>query len=256
MLDSKAERALAAASDLLRSTFGSRLVGVVLYGSGAGPDYVSDVSDLNLAVVLDEVGYGDLETLRAHVQKWRRDRIATPLLLDRRFLRDAADVFPMELHDIRAQHRLLAGEDPFAPLDVSDENLRYECEHEARGKLLRLRQLYLEVGGNRRQLRALMLDSLKTFLIVMRNLRRAVVGSAPAGYRDVLARFAEQFGCSFPTTAKLLELKLGAAKWDDAATEKLFADYLSELEQLIDVIDRLAAGSPDAPDARAPSHQP
>jgi hypothetical protein len=115
--------------------------------------------------------------------------------------------------------------------------------------------LYLEIGDNRRALRALMLDSLKTFLIVMRNLRRAVGASTPTGYRDVLARFAEEFGCAFPTTAKLLELKLGAAKWDDAAAEKLFADYLAELQQLIDVIDRLAR-SPDASAAGAPSHQP
>jgi hypothetical protein len=256
MLDSKAERALAAASELLRSMFGTRLVGVVLYGSGAGPDHVSGASDMNLVVVLDEIQFEDLRRLHAEVQRWRRDRIATPLLIDRRFLRDGADVFPMELHDIRAQHRLLIGEDPFAALEISDENLRYQCEHEARGKLLRLRQLYLEIGGSRRDLRALMLDSLKTFLVVMRNLRRTVGAAAPARYREVLSSFAAEFGCAFPAMARLLEVKLGAAAWDDTAAEELFADYLGELQQLIDVIDRLAAGSPDGPAARSPSRRP
>ena len=255
MLDAKAERAVLDASRLLQSIFGSRLVTVALHGSAAGSDYVSGVSDLNLVAVVDEIGPADLRAVREHVGAWRKNRIATPLLLDRRFLRDAADVFPMELHDIREQHRVLHGNDVFADLEIRDEHLRYQCEHEARGKLLRLRELYLEIGDDRGELEALILDSLKTFLILMRNLCRSDGAPAPAGYRDVLATFSARFGRAFPVLSRLLEVRLGAASFDDDV-EATFASYLGELQQLIDVIDRLPPGTPRAAALHPPSHQP
>jgi hypothetical protein len=255
MLDAKAERAVTDASELLRSIFGARLLAVAVYGSAAGEDYVAGVSDVNLVVVLDEVRYGDLRAVQKHVKTWRRDRIATPLILDEKFLRDAADVFPMELHDIRAQHRTLLGEDVFARLETSEDLVRFQCEHEARGKLLRLRELYLEIAGDRRDLRRLMLDSLKTFLVVMRHLCRIDGAAAPAGYRDVLSRFGAQFGGSFPTFSRLLDVRLGAVKWE-GDDESSFERYLGELQQVVDVVDRLGSRPTPQSTRRPPSHQP
>lgn len=255
MLDVKAERAVLDASALLQSIFGARLVTVALHGSAAGTDYVPGVSDLNLVVVLDELHYEDLRAVREHVGTWRRGKIATPLLLDRRFLRDAADVFPMELHDIRAQHRVLIGQDVFATLEIRDDHIRYQCEHEARGKLLRLRELYLEIGDERRELQALILDSLKTFLILMRNLCRTRGTATPASYREVLSTFSEQFGGAFPVLTRLLDIRLGTASWD-GDVEKIFASYLGELQQLIDAIDRMPARPRHDAAPEPPSHQP
>src|ERR1051325_9869094 len=146
MLDEKIERTLSDATELVRGLYGEHLVALGLYGSAAGSDYVDGISDINLVIVLKAVEHAHVQALRPHLGGWRKQRIATPLLLDRPFLEDAADVFPMELLDIQAQHRILYGENVFASLAVSDANLRYQCEHEARGKLLRLRQLYLEIG--------------------------------------------------------------------------------------------------------------
>jgi hypothetical protein len=160
----------------------------------------------------------------------------------------------MELHDICEQHRVLSGYDVFADLEIRDENLRYQCEQEARGKLLRLRELYLEIGDDRDELEALILDSLKTFLILMRNLCRSDGTPAPGGYRDVLAVFSARIGRSFPVLARLLEVRLGTARLD-GDVETTFASYLSEIQQLVDVINHLPAGAPAA-SVRPPSHQP
>jgi hypothetical protein len=218
------------------------VVSVALYGSAAGPDYVPGSSDLNLVVVLDRLEHDDLRSVRSHVAAWRKKGVATPLLLDRGFLANAADVFPMELHDIRAEHRLLFGEDVFGPLDVRDDHLRFQCEHEVRGKLLRLRELYLEADGSRRQLRALMLDSLKTFLIVMRSLVRSRGIDAPVPYADVLRTFGEHFDRRFPVMERLLRLKLSNDKWS-GDEEETFRGYLAELQQLVALVDRLPGTS-------------
>lgn len=235
MLDAKSERAVQAACEQLRARFAPRLVAVALYGSAAGPDFVPGRSDINLAVVLDRIDPGDLQALRSLVPRWRKAGIATPLVLDREFLRRAADVFPIELHTIKAQHSILFGENVFSAIEVRNDHLRYQCEHEARGKLLRLRELYIELGGRRDDLHKLMLDSLKTFLVLMRMLN-SLRGIGSASYDATLRVFCEQFECRFPVMNRLLEIRMGRSKWE-GDPEITFRGYLTELDQFVAIVD-------------------
>ena len=254
MLDKTGEHAVTEACQRLQEIFAGRLVAAAVYGSGAGLDYVAGSSDINLVVVLDEVRPADLRELRPHVKAWRRKGIATPLLLDRCFLAAAADVFPMELHDIQAQHRCLVGEDVFARLQVQDDHLRFQCEHEARGKVLRLREVYLEIGDDSRRLKALMIDSLRTFLVIMRNMIRLEGPVGQLSYTDVLAAFERRFQCALPVTSSLLRIKLKQASWE-GDVETTFAEYCQEMQQLVRVIDEIRLTSA-TPTSEPPSHQP
>jgi predicted nucleotidyltransferase len=236
--DPAIERAIADATQKLNELFAGRLVGVALYGSAAGNDFVPGASDINLIVVLDELRGTDLRDLRPYVARWRRRGLATPLLVDRAFLRNATDVFPMELTDIQAQHRLLCGDDAFSSLRIRPDHLRSQCEREARGKLLRLRELYLEVGNSRPRLRRLMLDSLKTFLIIMRNLNRLRGTSTVQSYETALSIFAADFGAAFPVMQGLLRIRLGEEKWR-RSEEDLFSEYLDEVRRFVRLIDQL-----------------
>lgn len=238
MLDSKGERTVAEVCDQLRSALGGKVVAIALYGSAAGPDWVAGSSDINIVAVVDSLGHEDLRAVRPRVAAWRKKGVATPLLLDRRFLGSAVDVFPMEFYDIREGHRLLFGEDVFSTLSINDEHLRYQCEHEARGKLLRLRELYLEIGADRRRLRTLMLDSLTTFLTIMRHLTRRDGLPPPRPYADVLRTFRGIFHRDLPVTERLLEMKLSNVAWT-GDEEETFRGYLSEIEELVATIDGL-----------------
>ncbi len=242
MLDGKRGRIVSEVVEQLRTLFGARLITVALYGSAVGPDFVPGVSDINLVVVLDAVTFTDLDTLRLKVPRWRKRGLATPLVLDRAFLRNAADVFPMEIEDIKEHHRVLDGEDALAALPVRRDHLRYQCEHEARGKLLRLQELYLEHGENSRALRALMLESLKTFLIVMRNVNRICGVHEPGSYQSVLRAFTRHQHCELPVMSHLLRIKLAQEKWRDD-TAPTFRAYLEEVRQLVRCIDQLPAGA-------------
>jgi predicted nucleotidyltransferase len=236
MVDGKTERALNQVVEHLRELFGPRLLTVALYGSAAGADFVPGVSDVNIVAVIDGVKPTDLDALRPLVARAQKHRVATPLLVDLAFLRDAADVFPMEFFDIKGQHRMLFGEDVFATVAVDGRQLRYQCEHEARGKLLRLQALYLEVGNKPKQLKVLLMDSLKTFLIIMRSLNRLRGVHEPASYSSVLQTFSEQFNATFPALSRLLNIKLGREAWP-ADVAALARDYLEEMQRLVDLID-------------------
>jgi hypothetical protein len=237
MLDPKSERTVEGACEQLRARFAPRLLAVALYGSAVGPDFVPGTSDINLVVVLDRIEYGDLHALRSLLPRWRKRGLATPLVLDREFLRRAADVFPMELHAIKAHHRILFGENVFAAVVVRDTHLRYQCEHEVRGKLLRLRALYVEVGNRREALQRLMLDSLKTFLIIMRTLNW-MRGAAATSLEATLTTFCGQFESAFPVMTRLLHLRQGKDEWDDDV-ETMFRGYLEEIETLVLIVDRM-----------------
>jgi len=247
MLDVRTEQALARVAEQLRSLFGPDLVCLALYGSAAGEDFVPGRSDVNLAIVLNQVTFAHLKSLHPHLPKWHKLGIATPLLLDRRTLERGRDVFPMEFHDIKAQHRVLYGEEVFATLPIDGRHLRYQAEHEVRGKLLRLRALYAEVGADRQRLQRLLLDSVKTFVIVMRNFIRLRAGQSHTRYLDVLDQFETHFGETFPTMRYLLRVRLALDVWANGI-EDTVRGYLEEAERLVDLVDRLLpeAESPDA----------
>lgn len=237
MLDPRTEKAIAQLTEQIRLVFGRELVSLTLYGSAAGDDFVPGKSDLNLAIVLEHCTFPYLKALHEHLPKWHTLGAATPLLLDRRFVEQARDVFPMEFHDIKEQHRVLYGEELFARLEIDGRHLRYQAEHEVRGKLLRLRALYAEVGADRKRLENLMLSSAKTFVIVMRNFVRLRRGTSHIRYLAVLDEFEAHFEQRFPIMRDLLKIKLGMQPWPDAI-EEVFRVYLEEVEALVAVVDR------------------
>jgi hypothetical protein len=241
MLDARSERTLADVTERLRALCGERLLCLALYGSGIGSDYVAGVSDLNLVIVLTQIDRTTLTELRAQIKAWHKLRVATPLVIDESFLRAAADVFPIELHDIKDGHRLLAGQDVFAALEIHDHNLRHQLEHEARGKLLRLRELYLEVGDNRGRLQELMLDSLTTFLTVMRTVVRMRGTTSVLSAADTFDRFCQDFTVSLPTISRLLQVKLGREPWP-GNTEDVFHAYVGEVERVVQIVDQVTPG--------------
>lgn len=243
MLDGKAERAIAKVAEEVRQTFGKDLVTLALYGSAAGDDFVPGHSDLNFAIVLNRVTFAHLRALRRVLPGWHALGVSAPLFVDRAFLRRARDVFPMELFDIQAQHRVLFGEEVFATLAVDGHNLRYQAEYEARSKLLRLRALYTEIGADAARLDALMRESAKTFVLVMKTLLRLRGAHAPTRYLDAVRAFEAAQGTSFPTVQHVVAVKLGAEQWN-GPIEATVETYLDEVERLVDIVDRTVAPEP------------
>ena len=236
MLDAKTEKSIARLTESVCQVFGSDLVSFLLYGSAAGDDFVAGRSDLNCAIVLERITHAHLRQLHAHLADWHKLGMAMPLLLDRKFLARGCDVFPMELHDMQEQHRVLAGEDVIAGLAIDRRHLRYQAEHEARSKLLRLRALYAEVGADAARLEELLLDSVKTFVILMRNLTRLSGGVGRRRYEDSLSPFESATGTAFPTMRHLLRVRSGSEPWR-GDVDGIFSAYLDEVERLVDLID-------------------
>ena len=112
----------------------------VLYGSAARGTIVPGRSDLNLLLVVPSLDADRLTALQPHVTALARGGGQPPLLFDAEEWAAAAEVFPIEIADMRLAYKVLRGADPVAPLLVRPGDLRHALEHELRGLVLRLRQ--------------------------------------------------------------------------------------------------------------------
>ncbi len=238
-LDPRTEAALREFVHQVRELYPEELLAVVLYGSAAGVDYIPEISDLNLLVLLREVGPEELARAAPYMRRWRKARIS-PLFLDPHYIERSLDVFPIEFLEMQEQHRLLWGdEDPLLGLEIPLQNLRWQCEQELKGKWLRLRQAYLEAEGDPRRLRSALIASLRPFAVVMSALLRLKgLTPPPRELLEILAQVETHFGLELEAFRKAYQLKRGESL-DKAGLKALFADYLREVRRLAEVADTL-----------------
>ena len=178
----------------LADAFGDDLRSVVLHGSVARDEARRDVSDVNLLVLLDDVSPGALLRGAGLARRWREEEGAVPLLFTPEEWRRAADVFPVEVADMRDHRRVLLGDDPVEPLRISLRHLRLQAEREVRGRLVHLREGMLVAADSPEDLGRLLLSaapSVATYArAVLRLERRAVPAATPDVVEDVADRLA------------------------------------------------------------------
>ncbi len=224
----------------LRSTHGDNLASVMLYGSAATGDHVELRSDYNLLIALNRITPEDLRLAQAPMREWRRLGHPLPVYFTFAELRDAADVFPIEFHQMERARVVLYGRDPFESFSISDENLRHQTEYELRSKLLQLRRLYIPASVSASKLQNLMRDSLASFATLFAPVLLLHGIEPPLKKRDCVSATARHLGLDAETFERLFELRPGdgATLTDDAAND-LFTSYLAQVERVIDAVDRI-----------------
>src|SRR3982751_4992977 len=105
--------------DDLKTTHGKNLASVVLYGSAAAGDFVTQTSDYNLLIALHEIRPKDLRAAQAPMREWQRMGHPLPVYFTVSELQNAADVFPIEFHQMEKARLVLYGEDPLENLQIS-----------------------------------------------------------------------------------------------------------------------------------------
>ncbi|MEI8218232.1 MAG: hypothetical protein WCG51_04210 [Elusimicrobiota bacterium] len=221
------------------AAYGSQLVSVVLYGSKASGNDVKKHSDHNVLLVLADAGFAELKKLQGKLGWWKKEGNRPPLIFSKAMLASSTDVFPIEFGDMKDNHKVLWGEDVFTALSIADDNLRHQCEFELKGKLLRLRQLYIESNQKARELQAIMIATISPVIAVSRHIMRLVGEPIPGDKVQAMERLAHLAGFEYAALGAVVALKKGDADALRADPAVLFENYINAVGKLADFVDKL-----------------
>lgn len=225
----------------VQGLYGGDLVAVFLYGSVATGEHVVGRSDINVAVVLRHLTPALLRKAASHLRSWYRRGFATPLFFDPESLHDSLDVFPIEFLDMQERHRTLWGPDLFASLRIEQHNLRLQCEQELRGKLMKLRQSYVESAHTPADLERILVAAASSIVVLARTVLRLGGGDSGGKADAVLEQVQARFAVSTTALRRAYQLKQGHIRVAGSGLDELYREVLQDVQRLVKVVDELNA---------------
>ena len=229
-LDEFVQKLKAAAADNLRS--------VILYGSAATEEFHAKHSDLNILCLVHQADAAHLEALHEPTRWWIGRGQRPPLLFTLDELRRSADIFTIELMDMKWKHRILFGEDVLADFAVPLHSHALQVERELRIDWLRLRQAVLVAPKKSRAYLELMASSFSTFAALFRHALIAMGEPRVETKREAIERIAAWAGTDPAGFHVILTWREGKLRDRDIDVNKTLNQYLVFVEAVTDKFDR------------------
>ena len=240
----RAEQNLTDLVTRLKNAAGSNLLSVILYGSAATGEFHPGHSDLNVLCIMLSLGRDDLSKLHPASAWWAKKGHPAPLFFTLNELHHSADIFAIELLDIKAAHRVLHGEDVIASLHVPMDLHRLHVERELRNNTLRLRQHYLMHPADSRKTLELMTSSISTFAALFRHALIALGEDPPPTKRSTMDRLGSVLGFDPSPFHTIFEIREGRKRGRDVDVQTTFDAYLDRVAKVTEEIDRRLAAPP------------
>jgi len=226
-------------TDDYKGVFRNDLVSIILYGSATGKAYTPGKSDINFMIILTEAGIENLDKAFKAVDKWRKKNVAIPLFLTEHYVETSMDVFPIEYLNFQQNYVLVYGKDVLKDLTFHPELVRLQCEREIKGKLLLLREAYMETSGKGKSLKEVIKQSISAFVAIFEALLFLKEIEIPAEKRATVRAACETFGLDIGLFERLLGIKEEKTKPDEAEMNTLFKAYLAEVRKLSVLADSM-----------------
>jgi predicted nucleotidyltransferase len=219
--------------------FGKELVSLVLYGSAAAGSYIKGKSDINMMVVLTDVGMSRLADILDTVKYWKKSHVAVPLVLTKQFIESSLDSYPIEFLNMKNSHVLIYGENILDQLSFNPLDLRLQIEREFKGKLILLRQGYLEAEGKARQLKLLISKSFTAFISIFNALLYLKHDSAPTDRRATINELTRVLKIDAEVFLQCADVKEGKNNLSGEDVISLFTKYIQEVEKICNIVDAM-----------------
>ncbi len=227
--------------DDLKTTHGKNLSSVILYGSAAAGDFVPKQSDYNILIALHEIRPKDLRNAHACVREWARLGNPVPIYFTVSELQNAADVFPIEFHQMSIARKVLFGPDVLAGIHISDTFLRLQAEYELRSKLIQLRRQYIPASSSVDGLKRLMAESLASFSALFRAVLILNGFDPPTTKHEIVAMTANHLKINGAPFEKIFNIRENnfTGKLDEEDANILFGEYMEQIENVIHAVDSI-----------------
>jgi len=229
-LDEFVKKLKAAAADQVKA--------VILYGSAASDEFHSKHSDFNLLCVVNSADAKLIEALHAPIEGWTRQGHPAPLVFTIEELRSTADVFAIELLDMKSENRVLLGEEVLANISVPLRYHALQVERELRTNWLRLRQAMLAAPKKLNIYLELMTASFSSFTALFRHCLIALGESPAANKREAIDRIAKFAGADAAGFYAILDHREGKREAQEIDVEETLNRYFAFVEAVTEKFDR------------------
>lgn len=238
--DLQRERKIAEFVSRLQRAAGTNLRTVVLYGSAASGEFDSDYSDINLLCILGDASLPSLVPL-AHIARWwQKQARATPLFLTIEDLGRAADVFAIELLELKSNYRMVYGQDdPVAALQIPMHLHRAQLEYELREKQIFIRQQLMLAAGDRKRTWDLLRRSLPAYATFFRHALMAKGEGVPRSKRESIQAVAAALGFDPSPFYVVLDVRERKRHLRNVDVGKIAKEYLAAVEKVTTAVDRM-----------------
>jgi uncharacterized protein (UPF0335 family) len=178
-----------------------------------------------------------LELLANLGKKYRKKRIAAPLIMTPEYIMKSLDVFPLEFLNIKLLHKTILGEDLFGNLAINHSNLRLQCERELKVRLIGLRQGYISCLGNSKMLMDMFIQSFSGYIPLFKGIILLLGNEPPVTNPDVLTVLEEISGVNTSVFKTVLKQKKQKTKLMMEQLNTIFQDYYAAIEKLGEITD-------------------
>jgi hypothetical protein len=223
--------------DELLSRYKDNIHSITITGSAVTEDFMPGQSDVNSVFVLRKMDLKFLELLANLGKKYRKKRIAAPLIMTPEYIMKSLDVFPLEFLNIKLLHKTILGEDLFGNLAINHSNLRLQCERELKVRLIGLRQGYISCLGNSKMLMDMFIQSFSGYIPLFKGIILLLGKEPPVTNPDVLTVLEEISGVNTSVFKTVLKQKKQKTKLMMEQLNTIFQDYYAAIEKLGDITD-------------------
>jgi hypothetical protein len=225
-LPQETQKLLQAYAKDVKTAFGDRLEGLLIYGSAVRGEYLPGRSNLNLLLVVSNYDAATLKLYAPIHKRWSKEQVVTPLFLAEPELKGLSALFPLEFLEIQEQHRVLGGRDPFVGFHVDTMGLKDAVVQGLTANVLRLRQRFVEGGGTNEAVMILLPLSITSVIPLLRGLERVLQWPVLTQSDGVIKDVADRLQLDLQGLRDALLLKRGQITPGPSEISRLFDRYL------------------------------
>jgi len=171
------------------------------------------------------------------VQWWTKKGHRAPLVFTLEELKRSADVFAIEMLDMKFHHKILFGQDTLTDIAVPLHYHAIQVERELRTDWLRLRQAILAAPKKSKIYLELMTSSFSVFTALFRHALIAMGEAPAASKREAIERISKFSGADPAGFFVILDHREGKKEAQEMDVERTLNQYFVLVEAVTDKFD-------------------
>lgn len=219
------------------NTYVENIDSIYIVGSALTEDFDEKTSDINSIFVLKRMDLKFVELIAPFGKRYKKQRIAAPLIMTPDYIQQSLDVFPIEFLNFKMIHETVYGEDILNDIVIDLTNLRHQCEREIKTKLIALRQGYISSEGNKKIINENIINFIAGYIPLFRSIIFLMGKKPPVKKYEVLKDLSVYMEINMDILKKILDFKKGILKLTKNEIDTVFEEYYKTTEEISKKID-------------------